>query len=259
MRRTLKTTIGYAVILCACSGTVIADNHAQDAPAAFPVEILTCTFNSGKGHSDLDRVNARYNKWADENDRSGYNAWTLTRQFYNSNQEFDLIWLGAWDNFEVMGQSQDSWVGKGGSIGSDYQKVMSCDIHMLQRAYTVMPLAEETPPETGIVMFSTCSATEGAKPRAVYDAHVKWEQWVREKGHNTAAWAFVPDLGAGEIEFDYYLVRSFPNYTEMGKMGEMLFNGGGEQVAQDTLAGVTSCDEPRVYDSRLVRSGTRMQ
>ena len=158
MRRRLKTTIGYAVMIFA-SNMALADNHAQDAPAAFPVEILTCTFNEGKGPSDLDRVNARYNKWADQNDATGYNAWTLTPQFYNSNQQFDVIWLGAWENFEVMGKSQDSWVNKGGDIGREYQKVMSCDIHMLQRAYTIMPAVEETPPDTGIVFFSTCSGT----------------------------------------------------------------------------------------------------
>lgn len=241
-------------------GVSSADNHESEAgPAAFPAEVFTCTYRDGMDRSDLDKVNARFNKWADENDPEGYSAWVMTPQFYNANVDFDVLWLGAWQNFEKLGTAQDTWTQKGGAMAEAFNKVMTCDNHVLFRGYTIIPPMQQTPPPTGVVFFSSCTAAEGVEPREVYDAHVKWEQWFRGKGVKTASWAFVHDLGAGDPGFDYYHVRSFNNYSDMGAAGELLFNGGGLAVAEEMENSVTSCDMARVYDATLVRAGLQPQ
>lgn len=260
MKTTSKIATWALPALMTLPGVASADSHEEAArPTAFPAEIFTCTYVDGKDRSDLDRVIARFNKWSDENDPDGYSAWVMTPQFYNQNIKLDVLWLGAWQSFEELGASQDTWTTKGGEMAEAFNKVVTCDNHVLFRGYTIMPPMQESPPPTGVVFFSSCTANEGAEPRAVYEAHVKWDQWFRDKGIKTASWAFVHDLGAGAPKFDYYHVRSFNNYSDMGTAGELLFNGGGLEVAMEMENSVTSCDQARVYDATLVRAGLQQQ
>ncbi len=62
--------------------------------------------------------------------------------------------------------------------------------------------------------------------------------------------------GAGDIDFDYYLVVAYDSYEQLGKAFEAYANGGGWQKIQGLLSGVAECDNPRLYDGRLVRDGT---
>ena len=59
------------LLMLASSGLVFvvgcSNGEAQeDDDGAAPVHIYTCKYNEGKGPTDLDKVVARWNAWADE-------------------------------------------------------------------------------------------------------------------------------------------------------------------------------------------------
>jgi hypothetical protein len=247
-------TINLAGAALACLGATlaVADNH-MERPTAFPVEIFTCNYVDGKSQRDLDRVIGKFNQWNEDNGAAGYTAWVLTPRFYNADITFDLAWIGAWQSFETMGAGLDNWRASGSPVAADFDRVMSCDSHTLFRGYTTIPPLAEDPPDNSVVMFETCKLTEGATPPQVYEAHVNWGKWMREKGSKLSEWAFVPDLGSGDVDFDYYTVTGFANYSELSATGELLFNGGGIETTTEMLAPVRGCDNPRVYDATVVQ------
>ena len=260
MIRKVITTLGSAAILLTSNPLALADDHMdEDAPTAFPVELFTCTYREGRDRSDLDRVIKRFNDWSDENDAKGYNAWLLTPQMTNADIAFDVGWLGAWQDYPTMGASLDKWTQDGGAVSEAFNRVIECDTHVLNTAYTIRAPESDTPPATGVVLFASCTAEEGAEPMDVYNAHVKWEDWLKERAVATSSWAFVPGLGTADPDFGYYLVRSFPNYAGLGNAGHVMYNDGGMQAVREITDEITSCDNSRVYDAELVRSGMSMQ
>ena len=60
-----------------------------------PVEMYVCKYNEGQGPGDLEEVITKWSAWAYELGVADYAAWTLTPLYFGSDQEFDVIWLGA--------------------------------------------------------------------------------------------------------------------------------------------------------------------
>jgi len=79
-------------------------------------------------------------------------------------------------------------------------------------------------------------------------------KYMGSKGSTAGAWMFFPTLGAGKVEFDYFLVLSYKNYKALGHDQEVFANGGGWQKHLELTGGKVSCDVPRVYSAELVRS-----
>lgn len=252
MLKAATIKLAGAALVCLGAPFVLADNH-MERPTASPVEIFTCNYVDGKSQRDLDRVVGKFNQWSEANGGDGYTAWVLTPMFYNADIKFDLAWIGAWQSFENMGSGLDNWLANGGSLAGDFDRVMSCDSHTLFRSYNTIPPLSENPPDNSVVMFETCKLTEGTTPPQVYEAHVNWGKWMREKGSKLSEWAFVPDLGSGDVKFDYYTVTGFANYSDLSATGELLFNGGGIETTTEMLAPVRECDLPRVYNARVVQ------
>jgi hypothetical protein len=82
---------------------------------------------------------------------------------------------------------------------------------------------------------------------------------MRALGANNSNWLFFPMLGAGELDFDYWGVSTFPNWSDYFAAYELYVSGGGWQKAAQALEGVAHCREgtPSVWDVRLVRQGER--
>ena len=53
----------------------------DDDDSTSPLEIYTCSYADGKGAADLDKVVAKWNKWADDQGMTDYSAWTMTPFF----------------------------------------------------------------------------------------------------------------------------------------------------------------------------------
>ena len=254
MNTTTKIILGTGLIALLWSGVALAQDAAE-APNFQPVEMYTCNYNKGKGARDLDRAVAKFNEWSDANDPTGYTAWTLTPQYFNADITFDVAWLGAWNDHAAMGSNTDTFVSKGAEVQAGFDRALTCDSHTGAQAVEVQPPQNAAPPATGIVMFSSCTLAEGVGPADAFAAHVAWAKYLDGKGSKVATWNFYPGLGTGTMDFDYFVVNAYGNYTDLAATTEILTNGGGWMEAAKIFAGVVSCNGPRVYDSQLRRNG----
>jgi hypothetical protein len=254
MKTTTKIILGTGIIALLWSSVPLAQ-EAMETPRFQPVEMYSCNYNKGKGPRDLDRAVAKFNEWSDANSPTGYTAWTLTPQYFNGDIEFDVAWLGAWDDNAAMGSNTDTFVSKAAGVQAGFDRALTCDSHIGAQALNVKPPQNAAPPATGIVMFSSCTLAEGIGPADAFALHVAWGEYLESKGSKAAMWTFYPGLGAGDLDFDYYLVTAYGNYSELAATTEILTNGGGWMEAAKIFAGAVNCDGPRVYDSQLRRNG----
>ena len=68
-----------------------------------PVELFVCSFVEGKGPEDLNAVVAQWNEFMDDRKVNDYAAWLLTPYYYGTDQDFDVIWMGASKDGNAMG------------------------------------------------------------------------------------------------------------------------------------------------------------
>jgi hypothetical protein len=238
-------------------GGIAASNaqEGRDPEAAVPVELFACEWREGKGMDDLLEVAEGFKQWADEHD-SGYSAWVITPQFLASENPLQVGWIGAWTSGDDMGKGMDAWRSEGREAAAAFDKVVDCSsAHALMASYQVH--APEGPPEDGIVWFSSCTLAEGSKLERAIEAHGKTAAMMQEMGGKASSWVFVPALGAGDIDFDYYSVVSHDSYADLGSNFERYFNQGAGMKASANLQGVASCDSPRLYDAHQIRAGSQ--
>lgn len=246
----LMTSVGV-IVFAWCNQAVAQDE--EQAPQLVPSETYACNYLEGKDRSDLDKVIARWNKWADEHNPVPYTAWVLTPNFVGSDIGFDIAWSGSWPSYAAMGKALQTWSDDGDEMNAAFSSVVSCDQHALM---AVLPLqAPGDPPEKSLVRFSDCTLDKDIGPEQAFEAHMEFRKYMQSKGSKTRAWMLFPDLGAGKIEFDYKFALGNPNYASLGKDMEIITNGGGWKEARKVLGGTTNCDSFRLYEADLVRNG----
>ena len=231
--------------------------QAADAPVkAVPLELYACSWQEGKGMADLEKVNTQFNKWAKKND-AGYSAWTITPQFRSSDQPFGVGWIGAWKDGASMGAGLQAFRDSGRDVGMAFGEVVDCsDSHGLFSSVPLsMPSGE--PSKTPLVQFSSCSMKDGKTAQDAHNAHKAFSDYMIKNNSMAASWILWPTLGAGDIDFEYYAVSAYASYAQLGKAFETYANDGGWQKAQDVMFSVVECDEPRLYDGKMVRDGSR--
>jgi hypothetical protein len=69
-----------------------------------------------------------------------------------------------------------------------------------------------------------------------------------------ASWVFLPGLGFGDVDFDYYQVVSWPTYTGFGSAFDAFFNNGGWKAQTEAMTDTVECQSPNLYDSRLMHA-----
>ena len=74
MRNAVIAVSGVLAVAVSATMPAVADNHA--AAEVDPVELYICSLNEGKSMEDADKLDARYKKWADKNDKD-YSALSL--------------------------------------------------------------------------------------------------------------------------------------------------------------------------------------
>ena len=257
MKKTVGKTLGSAAVMAACVAPAWADNHGNaDGPTFFPVEMWTCDYRERQDRADLDRAIGRWQAWAKENTPVGYSAWLMTPHYFNTEAGgFDVAWLGGWRDFTTMGSNHDQYLGGAKEIQTAFEKVLDCTTHIGAWAVPVMPPMNESPPDTGVVNFSSCQVSEGSTPEDAWAAHRKWAEWLRGKGSKMAQWAFFPGLGVGKTEMDYYAVTAYDNNTDMGATMQIVADNEGWVTGAEIFSGVAECDGPRSYGTELLFNG----
>ena len=246
MKNAVFAVTGVLAVAVSTATPALADNHQANVD---PVDMYTCTFREGKGFDDLDKLDARWKKWAAKND-PGQSAWRLVPILRAGDQPFDVGYLASWTNGAAMGAGMDAW-GAAGELLDDYVATIDCG-HAL--AASVEVNAPNGPPENGVVWFSSCKVNEGRTQQDAFEAHSAVSGAIREMGGKAQSWLFYPSLGFGDVEFDYWSVVSFNSMSELGEGWELYYNGGGWQKAA-AMNDAADCDSPRVYSANAMQMG----
>lgn len=244
MENFIKATLGAAAFAAFSATPAYSDNHAS----AQPVELYACTFREGKSMKDLEKANANFQKWAASN-TSGHSAWMITPQFRSMDGEFHVGWIGAYESAADFGSSVDKWVNASGSVSQAYTDTVDCS-HAMMSSYATG--GQGNAPGDGVVWFSRCSLEDDASVADAVAGHARVAAMMEEMGAGGSSWVFVPALGSGDAEFDYYHVAAWPSYPAFAAAWEAYVNGGGRNKADELNEGTSSCKSPNLYDAKLI-------
>ena len=107
MKKTIVSTMSFLLVTFTGLGTASAADHDM---VVIPVELYACKYNEGKGPADLDAATDKWNAWADKQKEQDYAAWTLTKWYYGTEQDFDVLWLGAGKDGAALGRAQGEYL-----------------------------------------------------------------------------------------------------------------------------------------------------
>lgn len=256
MSRLIITILSAGILTLVCAGNVEAQDN--DRLARFvPTELWACNYNEGKGPKDLDAAAGKWSAYMDENEADNYVAWTLTPQYFSDEQDFDVLWLGAWKDGNAMGQGRDSYHATGGAVMAEFNKVLDCNGHVgfVSRAYKLQPEDDAAPQDTGVITFTNCSMKEGATYDSVVEGLTAWAKLLGDNGSKGAMYQWWPTYGGGgEDTFDFKLFGVHSNYASLGADLELVGNGGLWRKRMELVGDQFSCDVSRVYDGKLRRA-----
>jgi hypothetical protein len=252
----MKTMLVSAAVTLGVFGLAATTAQAADTMETemrfAPVELFACTFNDGQDMDDLMDVSKSFNKWLEKND-PGYTYWVLTPRYRETGSEMDFAWIGSWADGASMGGGYDSWVADDGGTGAEFAEVMDCDYSL--SSVTEIHVPEGDWPEQSVVWFSRCEREDDVSLADAVGAHRMAGKGMMEAGAPEAAsWVFLPGLGFGDVDFDYYQVVSWPTYTGFGSAFDAFFNNGGWKAQTEAMTDTVECQSPNLYDSRLMHA-----
>ncbi len=242
MNKLMLTLVSGGFVFAVGLNTAVAQDDDDSASA---VEIYTCSYADGKGPADLDKVIAKWNKWADDQGIADYSVWTLTPFYSSPEQDFDVLWLGTTETGKGMGAAQDMWLANGGTLGDEFNSVIPCDSHSMSAAVQFKAPPEREDPSRIILDFSDCTVGDGRRfSTEVAPALKAWGEFLTEQGSTAGAWALFPVFGGGGEEFDFKYVESHGNYSEQGTDFD---NYNSAKARAIFPYGLLSCDSSRSY------------
>ena len=248
MNRQVNSIAVGTIVALLVSGSLFA--QGSEGPVFVPVELYACKYNEGKGPADLDAATAAWTEYADQNGIDTYAAWTLEKHYFGQDQEFDVLWLGAWKNANEMGAGTDSYLATGGAVEAGFMSVVTCAAHVNFASVNPVPPPGGQTPETGVLTVSDCTGKKGVRESDVAAANAEWRQALKEAGIETGIYHWYPVFGGGETEFTFKWVESYANHTALGKAYEIMGNGGLYLKYGELYDDLMKCDAARVYNAK---------
>jgi hypothetical protein len=254
MNKLRYVAIPAAVISLLGIGNAIAQDQTDQTELASKIvatEVYACTYRDGRGPGDLDDASDAWNAWADERGVDDYAAWTLTPYHYGPNQDFDVIWLGAWTDGNAMGAGVDLLLAEGGDELANFNETMICNNHITAGSINYKLPDGGTPAASSVITFSNCDIEEGRTYQEVVDATQAWADILTDAGSQAAIYHwFTIYGGGGDDEPDFIRLTAYPNHTELGADFERLTNGELFRNSNALFGGLVSCDVARVYNAQ---------
>jgi hypothetical protein len=225
-----------------------------------PTEIFACNYKEGKGPSDLDAATENWSQHMDSESADAYAAWTLTRQYYSSEQDFDVLWLGAWKDGNAMGQGRDRYHATGGAVRAGFSAVVDCTGHAgyVSWAYKLPADSGAPPSDSAVFAFTDCNVKEGATYDSIVASLKEWAKVLGDNGSKASIYQWWPVYGGGDEDFDFKIVSVYPNYAEQGADLERVGNGELWRKRMELVGGKFECNVSRVYDGKL-RRGAKLR
>ena len=246
MKRTLTLSV-LAGSLCLLGSIAAQAEEHESTLHAVPVELWACSYNEGKGPSDLDAAVDKWNAWADAQGMDDYAAWTLTPYYYGPDQDFDVLWLGAGKDGVSLGKAQDDYLQEDAGIRAGFGAVVSCDAHVNYASLQHKAPPKGATPGNTVLTFSDCKYKEGGTFDDLTAAMAKWATHLESGGSSAGIWHWYPVYGGGGEEFHFKWLEGFANFAELGGDFDRYGNGGGWRVAGDLFRDLVECDSSRAY------------
>jgi len=247
-KQIISMAIGTVVALLV-SGTSFA--QGSEGPVFVPVELYACQYNEGKGPADLDAAAAAWTEYADRTGIDSYAAWTLEKHYYGQDRDyFDVIWLGAWKNANEMGAGTDNYLANGGAVEAGFMSVLTCATHLNFASANPVPPPGGSTPESGVLTFSDCTLKEGARSSDVAASMAKWGQTLKDAGIESGIYHWYPVFGGGDSDFTFKWIETYADHTALGKMYEIMGNGGLYLKHSELFSSLLDCDVARVYNTK---------
>jgi hypothetical protein len=253
----MKTVTSSAVLSSALFAVFAnpgqADSHKPPPMEFSPAEMMVCKYQEGKGPEDRKRLTDAFTAWAAENDEA-YSYWMLWPEFHEDDTDWDVGLLGAWSSGAGFGAGYDAWAEDRGEAGELFDEVLDCSNAMA--AVTPIMVPEEAMTwDRGALWFQRCTRAEGVGLRDAVAAHRMGAMALADMGQVSASWAFVPVLGAGDPDFDYYHVESWGSHTALGESFDRYFNEGGWMSVTTALGNKVDCATANLYGWVLMHGG----
>jgi hypothetical protein len=241
--KSLKLVTCWAVAgLLLVSAPGLAQVSADGMGKVVPVELYACKFNEGKGDADLAEVIEQWNKFADDSGMDDYAAWLLTPFFHTTEQDFDILWLGAFRDGNAMGKGLQNWISNGQELAAAFAEVVDCGAHVAYSSAMYKAPAGGNAPASGVITM-------------IKAAELKWVDYLAKSKSKAAYYHWMPMFGGGDAEFDYKVVFAYPDFEEVGSNVELFANEGGRDASREIFGNIDDCDDARVYLTRSIRSG----
>lgn len=202
---------------------------------------------------DLDRVIAAWNRWADQNEQTDYSAFVLTPHFTAASFEYDVGWLGVWRNGAALAGEQ-LWLTDGASINEDFGEVLDCPQHQAMAIAQVRDIGEVAEGDIVPAEFANCTINEGRTGPEAHAAITQFADYMAEHGSRAGHW--VLRLGPGEepdATYSFKWLTAYPSWADVGHDFEAILNQGGDAMLNELTGRIFSCDNARLYNTRVVR------
>lgn len=249
-------TASTVAALCLTAAPGFAQVSADGMGKVVPVELYACKFVDGKDRGDLSKVIERWNDYSDDNGMDDYAAWLLTPFFHTPEQDFDIIWLGAFKDGNAMGSRLQEWITTGGELMAAFAEVVDCGVHVAYSSAMYKAPQGGNTPAGGLITMMDCELNEGHRYADIQRAELKWVDHLNETDMKAAYYHWMPMFGGGDAEFDYKVVTAYPDFEAVGAGFEMFANEGGRDVSREIFGNIDDCDDARLYVVESIRSAT---
>lgn len=239
--------------LLLAAGPGFAQVSADGMGKVLPVELYICKFQENKGIADLNVVVDRWNKYQDDREMDDYAAWLLTPFFFGTEQDFDVIWLGAYKDGQAMGAGIQDWISNGGEVNAAFGEVVDCNSHVAYSSAMYKAPPGGTP-ASGLITMMDCKLNEGHEYADIKAAELKWADHLAKTKSKAAYYHWMPMFGGGDAEFDYKVIFSYSDFGEIGANFEATANGGGRELSKKIFGDIDECDDARVYVANNIRA-----
>ncbi len=254
MKKIIRAISVLAGLVPLAMGTALAQVTEDGMGKVIPVELWACSYNDRQDRDDLDSVNERWNRWMDERNNNNFAAWVLTPYFYGQEQQFDLLWMGAYTDGNAMGAGTSQWLAEGGDINDAYNEVLTCAGHVGFGSAMYKSPPDNATPATGIITMMDCSLNEGHRYQDIQKAEVAWAEHMSSSGSTAGTFHWFPNYGGGDADFDYKVVNAYNSFTDLGADWERFANGGGREASTEIFGDIDDCDDARVYLATSIRA-----
>ena len=239
-----------AMTTIAASSSILADDHSSMAPTPIPVEFYSCTYNAGKGPSDLQPV---LKAWKKAMGKREYESWML-HPMYSSDASMNngVMFTGWWPSFSQMGKDVDYVMENVlPKINPMFAEVITCDVHAETMAIQVAD-GMDTDLDSGVMTYQACNLKEGKSNADLMQANAKMSGFMAKAGVSDVSAAFIfPSVGAPD-DFDYVMTFWAPSMTVLGETFEKAMASGMPQVQQELFGDITECSNGTRYSGSRI-------